>query len=888
MADHDPSSLEDSTVVAQVTSLVGTATSLARNAASSTAPDAPTMPSAGDVVQRVQSLVNAATIAQGGGASPAATAHAAAGALAGALSGVGGTVGEVAQRMQSFAGLASSVAGVASSLASAHDATASPLPAVTWSLRLRADEHSVWPVVEGHFTEALSAPYSIALQLLTDQSIDDFEAMLGERVVLCMARGAQQREVHGIVREITDAREHRGRTLGALTVVPALALLDDNLDSAVFLDRTVPQVVHEVVRDALRPYDADVRTQLVEAYPTREMVCQYGESDLAFVSRLLDRDGISYRFEQTHTAEQVVLSDQTIGAPAIDTDDGETVPWHQGEGDTHATEGIHRLGRVRRLGTNQVALRHHDWTRPERPQHHQSTAPRETPRQHYGGHQQGVLHRYDADAGTYGAHHLERRVAVETERLATVRALREGEGNVLTFEAGKTFVLHGSPGLDARYLLTRVMHHYEAPEVLHGDQSRDAPTRRYHNRFEVVAGDVPYRTPTPHPWPQVSGVQTALVVGPDGEAVHTDEHGRIKVQFHWDREGQRNERSACWVRVTQGWSGDRWGTWFLPRVGTEVTVLFEHGDPDRPIVTGSVYNGRHRAPFTQPDERTRTGLRTHTIGQDDHLGEGYNELSFEDRAGAEEVRLRAQRDLNEQVLHDHTLTVQRHQREAVHGDQSIAVGHDRQKHIDRHETTTVGGNRTETVAHNEQVTVHGHREVHVDQNDTLTVGGTHRVEVTGNVNERYAARRETTVHSHDALTVEAGAKTTTVHGAYDITVDDRFRVTRGASTVLVDQNIAGQTDGTITLSAQGNFVRIEPGGHVSVSARQRLTLACGGARIELTHDGKVTVTGSKHVQLASSASTVTVKPEAVEVNAPTINASADGAHEISGAIVRVN
>jgi type VI secretion system secreted protein VgrG len=671
-------------------------------------------------------------------------------------------------------------------------------------------------------------------------------------------------------------------------VVPAMALLDDNVDSYVYLERSVAQVVYEVLRDGLRPYNAAVDAQLLDAHPPCENVCQYGESDLAFVSRLLDREGLSYRFDHSDASEKVVLTDNTVSAPAITTYDGEAVPWHVGEGDSHATEGIHRLTRTRRLGTNQITLRHQDWTRSERVQQQQSPAPQDTPRERYLGHQEGMLHSYNSESAAYEGHHLERRTTLETERLATVRSLREGEGNVLALEVGKTFVLQGSVGLDARYLVTRIAHSYEAPEVLHDDQSHEGRTRRYCNRFEVAAGDVPYRAPTPRRRPQVFGVQTARVVGPPGEAVHTDKHGRIKIQFHWDREGQRNERSSCWVRVAQAWSGDHWGTMFLPRIGTEVTVLFEHGDPDRPLVTGSVYNGEHRAPFPQPDERTRSGLRTRTIAHDDSLGEGYNELSFEDRAGAEEVRLHAQRNLNEEVLHDHSLTVHRHQSEAVQGNQSITVGNDRTKNVTRHETTTVGGNRSETVTGDENVMVNGNREVRIEQHENFTVGATRRIEVTGEDSEFYAAQRLTTVRGGDTLTVAAGPKTTNVHSAYDITVGDRFRVVRSGSEVLVNEHITGTTTGVITLTANGNTVRIEPNGNVLVSAKRRLTLSCGQASIVLSHDGKVQVNGSEEVVLQSSNTTLAVKPMAMEVNAPKISASADGEHEIAGGLVRVN
>jgi type VI secretion system secreted protein VgrG len=222
------------------------------------------------------------------------------------------------------------------------------------------------------------------------------------------------------------------------------------------------------------------------------------------------------------------------------------------------------------------------------------------------------------------------------------------------------------------------------------------------------------------------------------------------------------------------------------------------------------------------------------------------------------------------------------------GIEARTVGHDRQKTVTHNETVHVGNDRTETVDRNEHITVHRHRAVRIDQNESLSVGAVRTVCVTGNDVEDYAGERQTTVHTADVLTVEDGPKTTTVHGFYDITVDDHFRVTRNTSTLLLDENLHGETHGTITLTANGNFVRIAPNGHVTVSAQEQLTLSCGRASIALMKDGTVSIAGPKEVRLASSESTVAVKPETIDIHAPTLNTSADGTHELSGGIVRVN
>src|SRR5690606_20946379 len=180
--------------------------------------------------------------------------------------------------------------------------------------------------------------------------------------------------------------------------------------------------------------------------------------------------------------------------------------------------------------------------------------------------------------------------------------------------------------------------------------------------MDVIRAKTPYRPPAPRR-PVVPGPETATVVGPPGEEIHTDRHGRVKVQFHWDRQGQRNEHSSAWIRVTQGWAGTGWGFMFIPRIGMEVVVSFLGGDPDRPIVTGCVYNGANTPPYPLPDEKTKSTIKTKSSVGDD----GSNELRFEDKAGSEEVYIHAQRDFNEVVKHNHSTSVKANQSNSVGG-----------------------------------------------------------------------------------------------------------------------------------------------------------------------------------------------------------------------------
>lgn len=746
------------------------------------------------------------------------------------------------------------------------------------------DLDGVWRVIDAHLVESLGRCWEATLDLACDDVSFDVDAMLGIRAQLRWHRdGALPQARPGLVRRVEDHGVFRDRRVVRVVLVPSLWTLSQRVDCRIFQDLDAQQIVQAVLRDAGLYASAQTWT-LSRTLPRREYCVQHRESDLDFVTRLLCEEGITWWV--AHDEHDTVVFTDRPGVETVLTFDGEPVSVHDTDSRVEHAETLRRFGRQRELAPTSVTVGDHDFTQSRRTL--RAGAPPEAgERPVYAPGSEATTHRYAVPR--YGADNVRDLATVRHEANVANAWHVAGEGNVSGMAPGRSVIVSGNSHAahDGRYLVTHVEHWMQAPEeLLHaiGD-ARARGRERYACRVRCLPGEVQWRAQPTASRPVIAGLQRGRVVGRPDHEIDPDEQGRVKVEFFWDRRGFGDHRASAWLRVMMGaWAGEGFGMVFVPRVGMEVAVSFLDGNPDRPVVVGALFNPEQHHPYALPEEKTRSVIRTRSTPH----SHGYNELRFEDLADHEEVFLRAQRDHNTQVLHDRGTTVGHDHHEHVGHDQTLSVGHDRQTSITNDETVHVGQDRRETVVRDEHVTVQRHREVRIDQHEALTVGGTRHVEVTGDDVERYAARRQTTVHGGDALTVEAGPKTAEVRGAYDITVDDRFRVVRGQSTVLVDQNIRGETAGIITLTTAGNFVRIEPGGQVSVSAQQRLTLSCGGARIELTHDGKVTVTGSKHVQLASSASTVTVKPDAVEVNAPNITASADGTHEISGAIVRVN
>ncbi|MFO0551657.1 MAG: type VI secretion system tip protein TssI/VgrG [Polyangiaceae bacterium] len=384
-------------------------------------------------------------------------------------------------------------------------------------------------------------------------------------------------------------------------------------------------------------------------------------------------------------------------------------------------------------------------------------------------------------------------------------SLATGEcGNAL-MAPGHRFSLAGHPAaqLDSTYVLLRVEH----TGALRGDGDS------YVNKFECAPASMPY----PPARPKRKSVQvslTATVVGPGGEEIYVDGLGRIKVQFHWDREGKLDGNSSCWIRVMQPWGGAGWGVQFIPRVGMEVVVGFEGGDPDKPMILGTLYNGTHPTPFPLPLDRTRSGWRTQTSPG----GGGFNELSFEDRKGGEQVFLHAQRDLDEVVLNDHHTTISR--------DQSAQIG----------------GNRSDDVAGNAQYRTAKDRSEQVGQNYSLAVGKSRKLSVFGSDQERVAGDRTTQIDK--AHGVQVG-------GHYSLMVGTKEQPATAESFIWGDYNLGADgpmiltSDDGITLRCGDSILQITKdgisikGGKVAVEAAKSATMKGNGPSISLGEEGTI-------------------------------------------------
>jgi type VI secretion system secreted protein VgrG len=585
---------------------------------------------------------------------------------------------------------------------------------------------------------------------------------------------------HTIYVTLAIARGEAGRVHeDTIAKVVNKGLLGDKMVELVGGDpksKPVKEVVDDVLRRALSPYSRTARWELQRALVARDHIVQYQESDLAFIERLLQEEGISYAVVPGETREQVLFFDAVSALPALEGARGDRVRVTDEDHTQHTHESLRRFEETRALTPTRAAVRDFDWTRPDAPiagEHAVGDDPSGRARPTYLHPSDISLERYDDGAHAYQQHDATFRATLASQRLRQDARVFVARGNVTALRPGMRFHLEGhrEHGLDRGYVVTSVRHLGRAPEETraHGHGEHPERHQRYEMELRCVCDDLPLRPAKAHRRARIFGPQTATVVTTTADDAQSEHHGRVRVRFHWEREGAPTEAQRCWVRVSQSWAGADYGVQFIPRKGMEVVVHFLEGDPDRPLVTGVVYNGTHPLPFPVEEHATRSGIRTQsTDGQGSPLNGHFNELSFEDQDGREEVYLHAQRNLREKVrndhtthvLHDHTntvdhddtetvgrdqqLTVKHDRKVVVHRDQGVHVKHDLATRIDNHEDRVVGEGGRDTRVYTRDVrTVVG--------DDNLTVEETQQVFVRGTADHNYDGD-----HLHIAHTGESG------------------------------------------------------------------------------------------------------------------------------------
>lgn len=579
-------------------------------------------------------------------------------------------------------------------------------------------------VLEFKGNEAISQPYRFDLELVSERPDLALEDVLHRQAYL--AFDDKGHGIHGQVESVAQSDCDKRLARYQISLVPRLAYLRHRINQRIFQRLSVPAIVTRILKDHGIQGDA-LRFSLSGQYPEREYCVQYAESDLAFIERICAEVGIHYHFKHSPEGHLLVFGDDQTVFPHL----AESTLYQPDSGMVASEPAIKELAVRLQARTNAVTLRDYDFSKP-------GLALQTS----FDNQQQPALEDYRYP-GQFSDHdhgrHLTRRAL---ERHAVDHRRAEGRSDQRALVSGHFLQVRGHPRAQCNdlWLLTEIAHHGRQPQVLEeaiGDSPGDF--QGYRNTFLATPWDVFYRPPLHQPKPQARGYQSAVVTGPADSEIHCDEFGRVKVRLIWDRDAKSDEHSSCWLRVASGWAHDRYGAVMIPRVGMEVLVGFIDGDVDKPLVVGCLPNGANPLPLDLPADKTRSIWRS----QSSPGGGGYNELRIDDRKGAEEIYLRAQRDWTQHVLHD----------------QRVQVDHER--------SIVVTGTARHELRADEQRVTHGRRQAEVRQDDHLLVAGERHIRV---ASQALNASQQFHVSAGQQIVLDAGVSATIQAGGHWINI----------------------------------------------------------------------------------------------------------------------
>ncbi len=637
--------------------------------------------------------------------------------------------------------------------------------------------------------ESLSSPFELEVSLVSEEEIN-FDDVVGKESLLTLLGEDQDRYLHGILRQFMQNGSKGRFFLYEAVVVPSLWLLSLEQDCRIFQNKKVEDIIKQVLQDAGITSDR-FDFSLQGKYPEREYCVQYRETDLDFISRLCEEEGIFYFFKHTKDKHLLIFGDSTIAYQPIKKEEVLELPYNPAPGMVPGREFVYEFVFSQRVYSGKITRRDFNF---EKPTLDLTTKEQDKSYQ--------KLEVYDYPGRYMEEGRGKSLTKVRLEESMTYKERAEAKSSCPRVVPGFKFKLvdHEREAFNNReYLFTEIRHEGFQPQVL--EELADPKEKfSYHNQLIAIPASVVFRPERKTPKPVVRGIQTAVVVGPQGEEIYTDKYGRVKVQFHWDREGKKDEKSSCWIRVGQFWAGNGWGVVFIPRIGDEVIVDFLEGDPDKPLIVGSVYNGDNLPLYNLPDEKTKSTIKTKSTPNDT----GYNEIRFEDKKGEEEIFIHAQKDMNEKIEND----------------MSTSVGGNR--------SINVSGTHTETIKKDTKITISEGKYEHIVAANTASY------EVKGAVTEKFLASQDTKVTG--MITISSGK-------GIEVTATNHIQLKSGASTLFMSSDGTIKISGkSITLIGDADIKTSAP--KVETSGKQEVKIGVGNSVTKFDPTG-VTTSGAK-------------------------------------------
>jgi type VI secretion system secreted protein VgrG len=670
--------------------------------------------------------------------------------------------------------------------------------------------------------EGLSQLFTFGLDCLAENTrAIAFDRILGQPVTVRLELpDDRKRYFSGICSRMTEGSRGEVFTQYRLEVVPRLWLLTQRTQSRIFQQKNVPDILREVLTGL------DVTFEIQGTFEPRDYCVQYRETDFNFASRLMEEEGIYYYFTHAEGGHTMVVANTPQSHREVPL--GGTIIFDE---QTHSRMGdlrVHAWSKQQTLTPGKVTLWDHSFELP----HKHLEADKTIQASVQAGevtHKLAVANNDRLELYDYPGQYAQRfdgvtrgggdqpaelaKIFQDNKRTAELRMhahtvpslVVEGAGSARNFVSGHKFTLDRHFNADGQYVLTSVQHVARSSSGDYRSGQDDAFD--YQNTFTCIPLATPFRPPQVNSKPVIHGTQTAVVVGNPGEEIFTDKYGRVKVQFHWDRQGKGDGDSSCWLRVAQSIAGKRWGSIFIPRVGQEVIVAFQEGDPDQPIVVGSVYNAEEMPPYTLPDEKTKIVLLKSNSSMG---GDGFNEIRSEDKKGHEQIFMHGEKDLDVRIKND--------RREWIGNDRHLVVKRDKFEEIDRDEHIVIKQDLSEKIE----------RDHHLD------ILGKQAIKITGS----------------QSLSVQQDV-------AEEFKMNHSEQVTMNYYLKAMNVVIEGMMG--ITLRVGGNFITINPGG-IQIVGMPAVLINSGGAPIPGVPAMLVPPMAAKVAEIADNADPGSVDP----------------------------
>ncbi|PKN88790.1 MAG: type VI secretion system tip protein VgrG [Deltaproteobacteria bacterium HGW-Deltaproteobacteria-1] len=662
--------------------------------------------------------------------------------------------------------------------------------------------------------ERISSPYLVEVSLASSSEIT-FDNIMQKEALLTLIGLESDRYIHGIVRKfehigISGVGADKGKYLYRAEIVPFTQLLSLEQDCRIFQNKNGQDIVADIFKDSGVPSDR-YEFRLKNKEHKRRFCVQYRETDLDFINRILQEEGIYYFYEHSKDKHLMVFTDDTTRHKSIAGNS--KITFKPPSGRVPETEVINNIEFSQRLRPGTYSQTNYNFKHVSTPLDMKDKSKEENIQKY-------EIYDYPGQYGDQDKGKILTRINREAYNALQEQAI--GESNCPRLLPGHTFSLDGYDleSFDKEYFLIEVTAAGGQAQAL--EEVSGSGETSYCNNFVAVPSSISYRPKKSIEKPYVKGIQTATVVGPENEEIYVDEYGRVKVQFHWDRKGKKDEQSSCWLRCGQTWGGAGWGAMFIPRIGDEVIVSFLEGDPDWPMITGSLYNGANPPLYDLPNNKTRSTIKTKSYPKSN----GYNELRFEDKAGSEEVYLQGEKDWNilikndkgQTVGHDETLTVANNRVKTVGVNQTVSIG--------ANHTETIGANKTETVSINKAETIGIAKE--------LTVGGLYQVSVGAAMNETVIAAKTEEVGLTKAVFVGVHM-TEKILGNRSISVDKDMSTSVKQNSTLKAKTITLEADDEIIFKTGDSIISMKSSGEIVIN----------GATITENASGEIVIKGSK-------------------------------------------